>query len=387
MNPPLSKNSAIKFVILLGVVSLFADMTYEGARSITGQYLAILGASGAVVGTVAGLGELIGYGFRLVSGYLSDKSGRYWLVTFVGYALNLLVVPLLALTGNWLPAASLMILERFGKAIRTPARDAMLSYATKEMGRGWGFGLHEAMDQIGAVIGPLIVSGILYYQGSYQLSFGMLLIPALCALAVLTCARILYPSPQDLEVENPILETQGFTKKYWLYIAAVCCVAAGYIDFPLIAFHFKRISLMSDALMPILFSIAMGAAGLSALIFGRLYDRKGFSVLIFATALASLFAPLVFLQNFYFALIGMILWGIGIGAQESIMRAVVANLVQMNKRGTAYGMLNIWFGFFWFLGSVLTGFLYDVSIVAVVLFSFGIQLAAIPIFVAVSRMD
>ncbi len=301
MKSTISKGSAIKFVILLGIVSLFADMTYEGARSISGQYLSLLGASGFVVGIVAGLGELIGYGFRLVSGYISDKSGKYWLVTFIGYALSLLVVPLLALAGSWPLAASLLVLERFGKAIRNPSRDAMLSYATKETGRGWGFGLHEAMDQIGAIIGPLIVSYILYYQGSYEMSFGILLIPAICALSVLTCARMLYPRPQDLEVENPNLKTKGFSKKYWLYIAALCCVAAGYVDFPLIAFHFKKASVMSDTWMPIIFSISMAAAGIAALVFGRLYDMKGFSVLIVATALASFFAPLVFIDDFYFA--------------------------------------------------------------------------------------
>lgn len=385
MIPSISKGSAIKFVILLGIVSLFADMTYEGARSISGQYLATLGASGFIVGIIAGLGELIGYGFRLISGYISDKSGKYWLVTFIGYALNLLAVPLLALAGNWPLAASLMILERFGKAIRNPSRDAMLSYATQKTGRGWGFGLHEAMDKIGAIIGPLLVSCVLYYQGTYQMSFGILLVPAVCALCVLVCARKLYPHPQDLEIENPHLKTEGFSKKYWLYIAALCCVAAGYVDFSLIAFHFTKASIMSDAWMPIIFSISMGAAGIASLAFGRLYDTKGFSVLIFATGLASFFAPLVFLDNFYFALIGMILWGIGLGAQESIMRAVVANLVQMNKRGTAYGILNIWFGVFWFLGSALMGFLYDVSLFSLVTFSLGIQLAAIPILFTVKN--
>jgi MFS family permease len=384
---PLSKKTAIKFVILLGIVSLFADMTYEGARSISGQYLAILGASGFVVGMVAGFGELIGYGFRLISGYLSDKSGKYWLITFIGYALNLLAVPFLALAGNWQVAASLMILERLGKAIRNPSKDAMLSYATKETGRGWGFGLHDAMDQIGAILGPLIVSCILYYKGSYEMSFGILLIPAICALSVLVCARMLYPRPQDLEVENQSLNTEGFSHKYWLYIAAVSCVAAGYVDFPLIAFHFKKAKVMSDVWMPIIFSISMAAAGIAALVFGRLYDTKGISALILATALASLFAPLVFLNDFYFALLGMILWGIGLGTQESIMRAFVANIIRKNKRGTAYGILNIWFGVFWFLGSAIMGFLYDVSIITLIIFSLSLQLAAIPILFAVKAKE
>lgn len=376
---------AIIFIVLMGIVSLFADMTYEGARSISGQYLAILGASGFVVGLVAGFGELIGYGFRLVSGYISDRSGRYWLVVFVGYTINLLAVPLLALADNWPLAAALMILERFGKAIRTPSRDAMLSFATKEIGRGWGFGLHEALDQIGAILGPLTVSGVLYYQGSYEMSFGMLSIPAICALSVLIFARMLYPRPQELEVENPGFKPEGFSKNYWLYVAAVSCVAAGFVDFPLIAFHLKKASVMSDAWMPIIFSVAMAADGIAALVLGRLYDRKGLPVLIVTTALTSLFVPLVFSDYFYLTLAGMILWGISLGTQESIMRAVVANLVQMNKRGTAYGIMNLGFGVFWFLGSALMGFLYDISLVSLVLFSLGIQLAAIPILLAVKN--
>jgi MFS family permease len=385
MKGSISKNKAITFVILIGIVSLFADMTYEGARSITGQYLAVLGASGTVVGVVAGLGELFGYSFRLVSGYVSDRTGKYWLVTFVGYFLNLFAVPLLALAGNWPLAASLVILERFGKAIRTPSRDAMLSYATKETGRGWGFGLHEAMDQTGAIIGPLIVTCVLYFNGTFQTSFTVLLIPALCALSVLTLARMLYPRPQDLEIETIDLKEKGFSKKYWLYIIAISCVAAGYVDFPLIAFHFQKAAIISDIWVPVFFSIAMASAGLAALICGRLYDKIGFSVLIFVTALASLFAPLVFIGKFYLSLIGMVLWGIGIGAQESIMRAVVANMVQMNKRATAYGILNIWFGISWFLGSALMGFLYDVSLLSLMIFSMGIQLVSIPILIAVKE--
>jgi MFS family permease len=387
MSNTISKRSAIKFVILMGMVSLFADMTYEGARSISGQYLEILGASGLVVGLVAGLGELIGYGFRLISGYISDRSGKYWLITGVGYAINLLAVPLLALAGNWPLAASLMILERFGKAIRNPAKDAMLSYATQETGRGWGFGLHEAMDQIGAIMGPLIVSLILYFHGSYEMSFAILLIPALCALSVLAGARLLYPRPQDLEIENPDLKPKGLTTNYWLYIAAVSCVAAGYIDFPLIAYHLKQSAVMTDVWMPILFSISMAAAGLAALIFGRLYDTHGLAVLIFATALSSLFALLVFIDDFYFALVGMILCGIGLGAQESIMRAVVANLVPMNKRGTAYGFLNLWFGVFWFLGSALMGYLYDISLPWLIIFSLVMQLLAIPLLYVVKTRE
>ncbi|MGH6852422.1 MAG: MFS transporter, partial [Methylocella sp.] len=146
----LPRHSAIRFIVLLGVVSLFADMTYEGARSVTGPYLGVLGASAAIVGVVAGFGEFLGYALRLVSGYLSDRTGGYWLITIIGYGVNLLAVPLLALTGRWELAVLLIVGERAGKAIRTPARDAMLSHAGSQTGLGWSFGLHGALDQTGA---------------------------------------------------------------------------------------------------------------------------------------------------------------------------------------------------------------------------------------------
>lgn len=370
-------------VILFGLVSLFADITYEGARSITGQYLALLGATGAIVGTVAGLGELIGYVLRLASGYISDRTQMYWTITFVGYTINLIAVPLLALAGNWPTAAALIVMERLGKAIRSPARDAMLSYATKGTGHGWGFGLHEALDQIGAVMGPLIVSGVLFFQGSYQTSFLLLLIPAVCALLILGIARYEFPKPHDLERESHPLTPTGFQRNFWIYIAAISCVAAGYVDFPLIAFHFEKSQAIPDVWIPVFFSIAMAAGGLSALLFGKLYDKMGMRSLIILIGGTALFPAFVFLSDFYLCLFGMLLWGIGLSAQESTMRAVVANLAHSDRRGTAYGILNSCFGIAWFLGSAAMGLLYDRSIPTLILFSIAIQWLAIPLLAKV----
>jgi hypothetical protein len=227
----LTKAGAWQFIILVGVVSLLSDMTYEGARSISGPFLGSLQASAVVVGVVAGLGEFIGYSLRLVSGYLTDRLGKYWPITFTGYCLNLFAVPLLALVGRWEAAAVLLVVERLGKAIRTPARDAMLSHAATEVGRGWGFGFHEAMDQIGAVTGPLIVAAVLYFRGSYREGFAVLLLPAILAMVVIAVAARLYPHPQHLEVSAPKLETAGLRRPYWLYVAAVG-LGAGYADFP-----------------------------------------------------------------------------------------------------------------------------------------------------------
>jgi len=381
----LTRRTAMAFVILLGVVSLFADMTYEGARSITGPYLAVLGASATAVGIAAGFGELIGYVLRLASGYFSDRTGRYWTFTLVGYVINVLAVPFLALAGRWELAAVLMIAERFGKAIRTPARDAMLSHATTEMGRGWGFGLHEAMDQIGALLGPLIVAAVLFRRNGYSMAFGVLLVPALLALGVLVVARLLYPDPREFEIGTPPLETQGFPRVFWLYLVAIGLIAAGYADFPLIAYHFQKISLVSEGWIPIFYAIAMGVDAVAALVCGRLFDRLGFPVLGGVALVSCLFAPLVFLGNFSVAMLGMVLWGIGMGAQESIMRAAVAGMVPTARRGTAYGVFNSGYGLLWFAGSALMELLYDVSLPALIAFSVVAQLLAVPVLFLVSR--
>lgn len=376
----------VLFVVLLGVVSLCADMTYEGARSITGPFLATLGASGAVVGFVAGLGELVGYVLRLLFGYLGDRTRRYWLLTFVGYAVNLLAVPLLALAGHWFVASTLIVLERLGKAIRTPARDAMLSHATRQMGHGWGFGLHEAMDQVGAVTGPLMVFVILSVRNDYRLGFSALLIPALLALAVLAVARWQFPRPHELETERPLLQTQGFTSTYWLYLGAAGLVAAGYADFSLMAYHLGKQQLVSPSHIALFYALAMGVDALAALALGRLFDRIGFATLVVATLISAGFAPLAFLGSLWGAVAGVILWGIGMSAQESVMRAAVAQLIPPERRGTGYGVFHTGYGIAWFAGSALMGWLYDHSVVALVAFSVMMHVMAIAVFLFLARL-
>lgn len=380
----LLKKDAWKFIILLGVVSLLADVTYEGARSITGPYLALLGASATVVGVVSGFGELVGYVLRFFSGYLSDKTRQYWAITIIGYTVNLLAVPLLALAGSWEIAAVLLIMERLGKAIRTPARDVMLSHATSRVGSGWGFGVHEAMDQTGAILGPSIVAVVLVLNGTYKTGFALLLVPALLALAVLALSRFLYPHPHDLELSQPQIGT-GFKKIYWVYIAAVGLIAAGFADFPLIAFHFQKDAVVSAAMIPVFYAVAMGVDALAALVFGRLFDRIGVSAMILVAVLSALFAPFVFLGGFYTALVGMALWGVSMGAQESIMRAAVANMSSVERRGTAYGVFNTVYGVLWFAGSAVMGMLYDISITYLVAFSVVMQLSSIPLLVFVRK--
>jgi MFS family permease len=369
--------------VLLGVVSLFADMTYEGARAIAGPFLATLGASGTVVGVVAGLGELAGYGLRLVSGYMSDRTRRYWAITVAGYALNMLPVPLLALAGRWEVAAVLLVAERVGKAIRTPPRDVMLSHAAGHLGRGWAFGVHEALDQLGAVLGPLLAAGVLLRLERYDVAFAVLLVPALLALGVLVVARLVYPEPRAFEVNA--VTGDHLPRRFWVYLLAVACLAAGYADFPLIAYHLKRGAVIGDGGLPILYALAMAVDALAALWLGRLFDARGPAVLAAVPLVSGLAAPLVFSESAALAVAGMMLWGIGMGAQESIVRAAIAAMVSPERRGAAYGSFNAVYGAAWFAGSALMGLLYDISLGWLVAFSVASQLAALPLLLGVTR--
>lgn len=372
------RRAAFVFVVVIGIVSLFADMTYEGARSIVGPYMQVLGASATAVGVVAGFGELVGYGLRLVSGYISDRTRQFWTVALTGYFVNLLAVPLLAVAGAWQVAALLIFAERAGKAIRTPARDAMLSHASSQIGQGWAFGLHEALDQTGAVGGPLLLAGVLYLNGSYKTGFALLLIPALLALAVLSLGRLSYPNPRDFEMDLPEMEeATGLPQSFWLYLVGVALIAAAYADFPLIAFHFKDAGIAADSWVPVFYAAAMGVDGIAALALGRFYDRVGIAALVGAFTASAFFPVLVFSNSFALVLGGALLWGVGLGAQESIMKAVVTRMVPPDRRASAFGVFNFGFGVPWFVGSALMGFMYDHSITALVVFSMSLQILAV----------
>jgi MFS family permease len=381
-----ARRTALRFVVLIGILSFFADFTYEGSRSIIGPYLATLQATGAIVGVVTGFGELLGYALRLVSGRWADATGRYWPITIFGYVVQMAAVPALALTGSWPAAAALIILERVGKAIRNPPRDVMLSHAGKQAGGyGWAFGLHEALDQFGAMFGPLAVAAVLAHGGSYREAFAVLLVPAVINLSFVLLARALYPKPQDMETSLPTIGESHFPRVFWVYLLGAILVAAGFADYPLIAFHFSRTGTVPSDWIAIFYAVAMAVSGTGSLALGRLFDRFGFVVLAVLTLVSALFAPLVFLGGFWAALVGAAIWGLGMGVHESIIPAAVAPMVPSRRRASAFGTFTAGYGIFWFIGSAAIGILYDLSLPAVIVFCVLTQVAAVPIFIWVGR--
>ncbi len=380
-------SKALKVIVLLGFVSLFADITYEGARGITGPFLFTLGASATVVGLAGGLGEFIGYGFRLVSGYVADKTREYWTIAVAGYLINLLAVPLLAFAGNWEIALALIIAERFGKAIRTPARDTILSYASSNIGYGRGFGLHEALDQIGAIIGPLVVSAVIYTSKSYPNAFLWLGIPAILSLLTLFATVTIYPKPETLKVESDEPSDIKFDKAFYLYVLFSMLTVCGYPHFQIISYHFKKVQIVSDEIIPILFALAMGIDAITALLIGGLFDRFKLKLLFFIPLFSIPIPILAFLgREAFLVVVAVVLWGIVMGFQETIMKSAIAQITPVGKRGSAFGIFHGLFGFAWLVGNFALGKLYEISIVYLIAFSIGFQILSLICFVYLKQI-
>jgi predicted MFS family arabinose efflux permease len=374
---PQERTSAIRFILALGVVSLFADMTYEGAYSIIGPFLKDLGASATIVGLISGFGEMIAASLRYFSGRLADRTRAYWAFTFFGYALNVLVVPALALAGNWQLAALLVVAERTGKSLRGPARDVLLSEATSKVGHGFGFGVHAAMDQAGAVLGPLLMAAAVAKSQHFAPAFLRLAFPAVLAVAALFVARAVHPSRGTPPAPKP---PQPLPRVFWIYVAASGLLACGFLDFPLLSFHFQKTAIAKPAEIPLLYAGAMGITGLTALILGKFFDRFGIVILSVSIVVTMLALPLGFLGGPTGAIVAVACWAMGLGAQDATLRSGIAQVVSMNKRGSAFGAFNGVYGIAWFLGSVVMGVLYDHSIPALVTFGLAAQLAAAIMF-------
>jgi MFS family permease len=371
------RQAAIRFIVCLGLVSLFADMTYEGAYSGLGPFLTDLGVSAAAVGFISGLGEMMAASLRYFSGKLADRTHAYWTIVIFGYLLNLLAIPALAYVSTWQMAALLVVAERTGKALRGPARDVLLSEATSTVGHGWGFGLHAAMDQTGAVVGPLIVAFIVSRDQRFGPAFRDLAIPAALALSAILLARHFRPNKGTPPKAKP---AQPLTKVFWIYVMASGVLATGFLDFTLLGFHFEKTHLFAKETIPYLYAGGMGVVGLTALVCGRLFDRHGILVLSLGILVTMLALPLGFLGGPIAGAMAVACWAAGLGVQDATLRSGIAQVVSMNKRGTAFGAFNGVFGVMWFLGSVVMGLLYDHSLVALVVFGLLFQVASAVMF-------
>ena len=400
-------STAMAVILLFGIVSLFSDMTHEGASSIRGAYLSLLGASAATIGFVSGLGELVGYSMRYVFGKLTDKTKQYWPMVILGYGLDILAVPALALVGEhgWMWACGLLVIQRMGKAIKKPAKDTIMSFAASQEGAGKSFGLQELLDQIGAFLGPVLLYVVMLFQTEgttfkvYASCFAALAIPGAITMILLLITKRKFPNPEQFEPEPKEYVPFRMKKEFLLYIAGISLFAFGFIDYSIVIMHVSRTftelsphlaqttSLITTGTLPLLYAGAMLVDAVAALLFGFLYDRRGVAALVLSTLIRAPFSVFIFsVHSVPALLLGIALWGVGMGAQESILKAAVTGMVPKTSRATGYGIFECSFGVFWFFGSWLLGALYDVNLSAMVAVSVLTQLAAIPLYLRSARL-
>lgn len=377
---------AVAFITLMGIVSLFSDMTHEGARSILGEYLNLAGATGATIGFVSGVGELCGYSLRLLSGIFADKTKKYWTLVIAGYTLQVLAIPALALIpqNGWIIACGLVILERVGKAIKKPAKNTLVSFAASEIGTGKGFAYQEFLDQLGAFLGPVMLFFIAAVKGTdnlfstYRICFALLGIPAVITISLVVLAKVKYPHPEMFEKAQAATEEFHTQKSFVLYMIAICLFAFGFADFTLITLHAAKMEAFPASTLSLLYAAAMAVDAFAALFFGWLFDRIGLKALMLSTLCSAFFSCFIFLTGDPVLMgVGIVLWGVGMGAQESIMKAAVSKIIPSSMRSTGFGIFETGFGIAWFLGSWLLGALYDTNPGWLVVVSVSVQILAI----------
>lgn len=361
--------SAWRTVAGFGVVSLAADMVYEGARSITGPFLASLGATALVVGLVTGAGEAAALVLRLVSGPLADRSGRYWGLTILGYAMTAVCVPLMAVApfvggAGLVLASTLVILERTGKAIRSPSKTALLASAAKAVGRGRGFAVHKSLDQIGAFAGPLLVAGIVALASAMWAGLAILAVPAAVSMVLLLWIRARVPDPAvyDPDAAAPRapghLDAGRLPRRFYLFALSSAASTLGLMTFGIISFHLVDTGLLAAALVPIVYATAMAAEAVAALLTGFAYDRWGARILLSLPFLVVTVPLLTLADRLWVAVLGVLIWGGAVGIHDSTVKALVADLVPSPRLATAYGVFAAFQGAAALAGGGLAGWLY-----------------------------
>ena len=394
---------AMVLIVMFGLISLFSDLTYQAGRSLNGPLLGVLGADAALVGLIAGLAEFLGYALRLITGSLVDRSKAYWGFTLAGYGM-VAAVPLMMLAGTWQVAALFIVIERASKAVRAPAKDTILSMAARRVGTGRGFAIHKLLDQTGAILGPLAMSVFLSgtlgntFQGlvSYQQAYALLWIPLVFVVVAAVIGQTRVPKPELLEAElhadaapdhgTPGPAHEKLSRTFWIYSVFTLLVGMGFINFTLLSFHAKAAGLLDDAAIPFWYAIAMAANAAAAYIVGVWYDKKGLKVL-YAVPLLSI--PLPFLGflggTTPLMIAAIVLFGFSLGIQETVIKAGIADITPLKKRGTGYGIFNTMNGLGLLASGAAMGLLYNVSPWAVCWFSLTAEVVGIAVLVWLLR--
>ena len=340
--------------LLLGLVSLFADVVYEGGRSVSGAYLAEIKAP-VVATALVGVGEFLGLAFRLFSGYIAtilQSSTVLWGSTLLGYLITSLSIPMIAFAPTWHDVVVLYIIERLGKGLRAPTRDVIVAEVSEGIGVGKGFGIHELLDQVGAFLGPVLVSILLTLYG-YRVAYLTLIIPGMISVLLVATAWRLHPKLKSTSVRKSKLVVRGYSKSFWIYTLATSVLVLGFMHWSIASYYLKIRGVVSDAEIGFIYAIAMFVDAIVAVPLGVLFDKVKFKTLLTIPALTPVFIVLIMYAPHELIYFSAIPWGIIMCSEESIMRATIALLVEPSKRPLAYGFFGLVFGFMWAVGGYI----------------------------------
>ncbi|MEM4576861.1 MAG: MFS transporter [Candidatus Nezhaarchaeales archaeon] len=380
------KKKILIVFVLLGLISLAADMVYEGARSASGAYLENLKAP-PIASSIIGVGEFVGYVLRFVSGVVASylgSSAAFWGFVALGYAMNVMVLPFLAFVGSWQIATLLYLLERVGKGLRTPMRDVILAEVTEGVGRGKGFGLHEVMDQVGALVGPLFFAYMLVHY-DYSKAFLVLLIPGTLAMMFVLTAWSLYPKIRGVEVSPKKLSFKGLGKRFWLYALSMSLQSLGFVHWAIASYFLKCWGIIGDAEIAMLYAIAMGVDALIAFPVGYLYDVVKYRSLYIAPITTLMVTLLLATKSTALAYVMAVLWGITMGISETIMRASIADIVDRGRLAIAYGIFGMLYGISWGIGGFIITLLLQLSLPVTIGYATLAQALSLLILIVLNR--
>lgn len=348
-------------VVAIGLVSLLNDASSEIIYPLLPIFLATsLGASAGAIGIIEGLAESISSLLKLFAGHLSDRLGKRKFLVVGGYALAALMRPLLAFAGNWHQVLAIRVGDRVGKGLRTAPRDAMIADSVRLEQRGLAFGFHRAMDHGGAVIGPIIgYLLVVLFAGNFTKIFLIAAIPAFAA--VLVAIFVMRESPVHKDTAKPVkLSLRGFNGNFkrFLLILALFTLSNSSDSFLILRARDSGVSL---AIIPLLWAAHHGSKVLSSLYGGDLSDRLGRKRLIVSgwVLYAAVYAGFAFVDNAFSVWALFLIYGIYFGLVEGAEKALVADLVRPEQRGTAYGLYNLAFGITVFPASLLMGIIWD----------------------------
>lgn len=346
-------------IFFVGLTSFLTDTTTKMIYAVMPLFLMTLGASKTEISLIEGIAESTASVLKALSGWGSDKIGKNKPFMIIGYGFTAILSPMFTFVTTPLQVLMIRFSERVGKGIRTAPRDSLVAGSSDEQSRGKNFGFHKAMDNSGAIIGPLLAFGILsLFPGAYRRVFLLAAIPGLMGLITVTV--FIKEAKKTTAHEQPQISLRHFSKRYYAFLAIVFVFTLGNSTDALLLIKASDVGI-ADAFIPLLFMIVNGVSVIFSVPAGILSDKIGRERLIIFGYL--MYAMIYFgfgkTQGQASIFLLFALYGLYSAATDGIQKALVSDLVDSKVRGTGLGLYNCLIGVTLLPASIIAGLLYD----------------------------